>query len=366
MKLEKFSKNKKQKRIIIATIVGFIVLIGGITLYRTFALYEEKKEFNVLRGKVPDFGDYDIKLAFTINGNQISDGNFPNKGDGYAANSVTCKNGVTAEWNYSLWGLVNIKNNDNVKIECNINFISEIQLSKNVAIGDYINYYPKKTSYSISTSYTGYTTSTQTINPSELTLWRVININDDGTIELLSEYTSSNSVYFYGQEGYKRIVCGLNHIASQYENDTYTVGSRYMGYNGQTEILSSLCKSSSCLESQGGGDATTTENNMYANKDIKLVEDALGNLIANKVGSSTSADYWLASRHYQLLSSNQNTYGYGRHIDASGNPNAFEIMYMSQSREEPRNHYLRPIVVLKAGLTGLGTGSKENPWTING
>ncbi len=29
--------------------------MGGITFYKTFALYEEKKEFNVLKGRVPDF-----------------------------------------------------------------------------------------------------------------------------------------------------------------------------------------------------------------------------------------------------------------------------------------------------------------------
>lgn len=53
--LKTFSKNKKQKNIIIGSIIGVILLIGGITLYRTFALYEEKKEFNVLKGQVADF-----------------------------------------------------------------------------------------------------------------------------------------------------------------------------------------------------------------------------------------------------------------------------------------------------------------------
>ncbi len=66
MKLERFKKNDKQKKIIIGAIVGLIVLVGGITLYRTFALYEEKKEFNVLKGRIPDFTKKVLTLAEAI------------------------------------------------------------------------------------------------------------------------------------------------------------------------------------------------------------------------------------------------------------------------------------------------------------
>ncbi len=55
MKLKKFTKNKKQKQIVIGSIVGILLLIGGITLYRTFALYKEEKTFDALNGTVPDF-----------------------------------------------------------------------------------------------------------------------------------------------------------------------------------------------------------------------------------------------------------------------------------------------------------------------
>ncbi len=54
-RLERFIKNKKQKQILIGTIIGIIVLIGGITLYRTFAMYKDEKSYNVIQGKVPDF-----------------------------------------------------------------------------------------------------------------------------------------------------------------------------------------------------------------------------------------------------------------------------------------------------------------------
>ncbi len=55
MKLNKFAKNTKRTRIAIGCTIGLILLIGAISFYKTFALYEETKEFNVLKGRVPDF-----------------------------------------------------------------------------------------------------------------------------------------------------------------------------------------------------------------------------------------------------------------------------------------------------------------------
>ena len=58
--------------------------------------------------------------------------------------------------------------------------------------GDYVKMTPTSTSYTVTTAMTGYT-SNQTINPSELNLWRVININSDGTLDLISVYVSSTN-----------------------------------------------------------------------------------------------------------------------------------------------------------------------------
>ncbi len=47
---------------------------------------------------------------------------FPSKESNLKVNSVICENGVTAEWNKELWGLVNINANNNPEISCNIDF----------------------------------------------------------------------------------------------------------------------------------------------------------------------------------------------------------------------------------------------------
>ena len=73
MNLKKFkelSKNKNERNIIVSLFL-FILLIGGILLYRSYAAYQEDKTFNVLQGVIPDFskplnlGEYIIKKSNT-------------------------------------------------------------------------------------------------------------------------------------------------------------------------------------------------------------------------------------------------------------------------------------------------------------
>ncbi len=55
MKLENLKKNKKRNKIIISSIIGILLIIASIMLYKTYAFYEEKKSFNVLKGRIPYF-----------------------------------------------------------------------------------------------------------------------------------------------------------------------------------------------------------------------------------------------------------------------------------------------------------------------
>ena len=236
-----------------------------------------------------------------------------------------------------------------------------------LALGDYVKMTPTKSSYTTDTSKTGYT-STQTINPQELNLWRVIKINDDGTVEMISEHVSSTAVWFQGQTGYQNFVGYLNVLASQYENSTYTKGSRYFGYNGQTEYITDTSKfvnpapwtsstGSSTVESQGGGDE------LYQ-KDYDLVKNAIGTLEATKVDGS-SFDYWIASRYYSYDGATD--YGlYGRVIESWGNLDYYPLYrYISSFGESIANYALRPIVTLKSGLKYSGLGTEEDPYTLS-
>lgn len=243
-------------------------------------------------------------------------------------------------------------------------------------VGDYVKMTPTLTSYTTDTSKTGYT-STQTINPSELNLWRVLKVNSDGTIEMISEYTSSTNVYFRGKVGYQNFVGYLNTLASKYENSKYTKGSRYVGYNGQTEYITNTSKidsttapwtsstGSSTTESLGGGDT------LYQS-DYDLMKTVLGTAVTNVVGfQQREIPYWIASRHYAYSSTNWK-FG-GSYIYSGGGSNLGNLYnqnfysYSSGSFTiKSTSAGLRPIVILKSGITYTpATGTSEDPYVLN-
>ena len=124
MKLEKFKKNKKQKYMIIGGLVGILLVIGSIILYKTYAYYEEAKTYNVLQGKVGDFG-YDIKLAVTLDG--VKQDSVPARG--LYKTEISCKDGngnqvSTGTWDYNNWSLT--VENLQYETKCNVTFTSNL------------------------------------------------------------------------------------------------------------------------------------------------------------------------------------------------------------------------------------------------
>ena len=129
--LERFTKDKKNKKMIYS-IVGILLIIGSITLYKTFAFYEEKKSFNVLKGRIPDFG-YDIKMLSVVIDDKKSE-NIPERGL-YKTN-VHCTNGTFGEWDYNNWNLV--LNNVSSESKCNVSFtagLSQEEYNKYIEAG---------------------------------------------------------------------------------------------------------------------------------------------------------------------------------------------------------------------------------------
>ena len=104
------------------SIIAIVVIIGGISLYHSFAMYEEKQTFDVLKGTVPDFSNNgDIILAYTIDDVPQS-GNFPAKESGLYGKVAKCENDASATWDNESWGLTNIVPGENKKVVCTIAF----------------------------------------------------------------------------------------------------------------------------------------------------------------------------------------------------------------------------------------------------
>ena len=123
MKLEVFrEKNKKQKGMIIG-ICGVVLLLAVVLVYRSFALYEEQKEFDVIKGQVPNYmSDYDVNIALTIDG--VASTTFPAKGSNKAVSSIECDKGANGIWDYERWAPV-ILNATQTRTKCKINFVTK-------------------------------------------------------------------------------------------------------------------------------------------------------------------------------------------------------------------------------------------------
>ena len=239
--------------------------------------------------------------------------------------------------------------------------------SQSISLGSYVKMTPTKSSYTTDKSKTGYTEA-QTINPQELNLWRVISLNDDGTVDVVSEHISSTVIHFQGLTGYKNLVGYLNVLASQYENSTYTKSSRHFGYNGQTEYITDTSKFTNpapwecstgegcnSVESQGGGDELYT-------KDYNLVNSVLGTAIASKP-DGTNYYYWVTSRRYYYASTTR-YYWHSRYVFTSGDVSSNVLYgYSSSSFGFNRSsNSLRPVLTLKSGLKYTGSGTEDKPY----
>lgn len=252
-------------------------------------------------------------------------------------------------------------------------------------LGDYFTLTPTATSFTIKTVTTGWT-SDQTINPSELTLWRVIDIHSDGSFDAVSEYVSSTGVSFYGTTGYANFVGGLQTIAASYAKPGYTINTRIMGYGGQTPTIADTrdfdgtynpndnpdvsppSSTSTPTPSTGTGEEYSggiLGDTLYL-KDYLLVKNVYGNLKAKKVGTTTNTDYWIASRSINCRSSS-NFYFYGRRVMASGSLGNNGIRYFNSSWSNHSYSYsLRPILTLKSGITvSGGSGTLASPYTLS-
>mgnify|MGYP001852675363 CR=1 FL=1 len=110
---------------------------------------------------------------------------------------------------------------------------------KDLEIGDYVAYIPDSASnYSISTTVSGYS-SEQTI-PQESLNWRVLNINNDGTVDLISATPTTTSLYLKGATGYNNGVYLLNDIvAKQYSNSRLGVTARNLAIEDIEEGMTS-------------------------------------------------------------------------------------------------------------------------------
>lgn len=219
-----------------------------------------------------------------------------------------------------------------------------------IKIGDYISYSSPKDTYEISSSITNYKDN-QTIYPSELDLWRVIKINDDGSIDIVSENVSSSNVYIRGINGYLSYVATLNEIAEQYVDSTYASQARILGYSNQAGRIYDFV-------SDRGDEGYTS--------DTDAVTNIYGSLTAKTVNGN-EASYWLSSRQHVYWSAFPKDCWYGRIINASGNIDRARLIDVNLGVyiDAEAAHAIRPVVTLNNDIAiKRGNGTQGQPYQL--
>ncbi len=120
MKLKKFKESDKKKIGIILFTIACILLVGGVVLYRTFAIFETNDEFDIINGVVQSKGD--ISFNFYINDVLVKE--VPTKESGKIFDSYHsyCENGTNISWNAHSWE-ASIKNIKESPTKCHLKFI---------------------------------------------------------------------------------------------------------------------------------------------------------------------------------------------------------------------------------------------------
>ena len=178
-----------------------LVAFGAIFLYKSYALYEEKKDFNVINGQVEDPGD--LYFAYYVNGTISKD--VPTKASGLILDTTksSCTSGVTISWDDEKWqanlNYSNYQKNSTTRTKCTLYFTK-----KKVLLNNYIRNLVKNAN---SSSNDVYTVPDKTSDSCTYTLAY------DGTTDNNLRYVGANPcnyVTFNGETAGWRIIGVLN------------------------------------------------------------------------------------------------------------------------------------------------------------
>ena len=236
MKLEKFKeKNDKKIGILIFTICC-ILLIAGVYLYSSFAIYEQNQNFNVINGTVEDPGD--LYFAFYVD--DVISKIMPSKESIYVLDTEksSCTNGAIPSLDEDTWSIV-VENLTTTHTKCTLYFTQSItkqiiaqldatgscpsvneggtvQVTSAESENGYLCSAPDD--YGTSYYYRGNVTNNYVSFAGYY--WRILRINGDGSIRMIYDGTSA---HVNGEESTDR------QISENTYNFSYS-DNAYIGY----------------------------------------------------------------------------------------------------------------------------------------
>ncbi len=119
MKLKRFKEKNPKKLGIILFTISCILLISGVILYRTFAIFQVNETQNMIEGNIQDEGD----IRFMVYIDDVLQKDVPSKESGYSLDTSTsyCDNGDLISWDDENWE-VRLKNISTTKTKCYLKF----------------------------------------------------------------------------------------------------------------------------------------------------------------------------------------------------------------------------------------------------
>ena len=260
MKLEKYHEKKTKNVYILLFISLSILLVAGVLFYKSYAYYEEAKDFDVINGTVEDPGD--IYFAYYIDG-EISR-EMPMQNTGYTLDETksNCNNNVTVTWDNASWeAKVNHKDYNattNTRTKCTLYFNKTSKTVStvlgNIEVNSYTPDFTKSAcdDESCESHEKGiYETTDYDGNPTYYYrgsvennyvkfagyYWRIIRINSNGSIRIIYDGTSAHA---NGESSTDRQY-GTSQFNSAYNNNMY-VGYMYTSGEVHGTNISSIIK----------------------------------------------------------------------------------------------------------------------------
>ena len=333
IKLEKYKPNKQTQKIIYVMTCILLVAFGAIFLYKSYALYEEKKDFNVINGQVEEPGD--LYFAYYVNGTISKD--VPTKDSGLTLDTTksSCNSGVTVSWDDDNWHAIldysTYTANSTTRTKCTLYFTKKKELLNN-----YIKNLVKDAN---SSSNDVYTVPDKTSDSCTYTLAY------DGTSDNNLRYVGSNPCnYVKIDNEYWRIIGVMNNIDDgtgkketriklirnesigkySWDSSESSINNGY-GVNewSQADLMKLLnpgyeseSVGGSLYYNNGSGNCYNSSNNATTSCDFtttglktnlkNLVGNTLWNTGTNGTNSYTSASNGLASHFYSYERSSNN------------------------------------------------------------
>ena len=207
IKLEKF-KQKNFKKMGIFIFAGIcIIFIAGVFFYTSFASFEVKEEFNIIKGTVQDLGD--VYFAYYVDNELVSNMPLQNGGYVFDEEKSSCTNNANVTWNYSEW-FPEVRNLTQTRTKCTLYFKKAKKVDTVLGEIEVYTYTPDFTKSSCddgtceshekgifettdvdgtSYYYRGSVENNYVYFANHY--WRIIRINGDGSIRIIYDGTSA-------------------------------------------------------------------------------------------------------------------------------------------------------------------------------